>query len=98
MAATDEEKDDKQFIKSGLPCYMNDTCIDKNAKCCQARVEEAVVAGVNGLYCVPGTWKKFSYQGKTLTVGYCPDKTKASANYISMNLLSALMLVYLMQW
>ena len=73
VLAAAAENDDEQFIENGLPCYMNDTCIDKNAKCCQARVEEQVVAGVNGLYCVPGTWKKFSFEGKTLTVGYCPD-------------------------
>ena len=72
LAAT---SDDREFIENGKPCYMNDTCIDKTAKCCQARVETSVLAGVNGLYCVPGLWKKFSYEGRTLTVGFCPDKS-----------------------
>ena len=55
-----------------------------------------MVAGVNGLYCVPGTWKKFSYDGKTLTVGYCPDPTKQGATKTTVNIISAFLLAYLM--
>ena len=28
------EDESEQFIENGMPCYMNDTCIDPRAKCC----------------------------------------------------------------